>query len=376
VHKVPSPSRIRLIRLTVFVVSLMMLSGVSRASPELYLGGLAQPQLKWAQQDDSVTVTNPQNSGFALHRARIIAGGTLKGWNILWEARIEAEMVPSFQLLDAWLAASNDLPARGFWRITFGQQFAPFSRQTILPAHTLQMVDFAQLVQLAPGRQLGISGTLALPHAPWLQLSGGVFNGKGINIVENLDQNLMYVGRVAFRPIGERASLTESALGPDAVWVAADVSYATKKQGDFNEHDLLVGADAFASWRGISAYVEYLWGNITYSAGAPKQNYHEQGFNAQLGYLLPIPGRLYRRFEIATRYEAVAPNQTVPITGPGDPTQARAAYVAGINYYHREHMLKVQLDYTHNQQIDTVDATGKPATYHNDTLVCQLTWRF
>ncbi|HEX8953128.1 MAG TPA: porin [Polyangia bacterium] len=342
---------------------------------EVYLGGLAQPQLKWEQQDPTVTETNPRNSGFALHRARLIAAGSLRGYSILWEARIEAEMVPSFQLLDAWLSASGELTARGHWRIMAGQQFAPFSRQTILPAHTLQMNDYAQLVSLTPGRQLGLTATLALPVVPSIQVTAGLFNGKGTNIVENLDQNFMYVGRVAWRPIGERAPLMESALGPDAVWVAADVAYTKKKQGDFNEFDLLVGADAFFSWKGISAYVEYLWGNITYTAGAPKQNYHEQGFNAQAGYLLPIPGRLFRRFEVAFRFEAVAPNQTVPITGPGDPTQARASYIAGINYFHREHNLKLQLNYSHNQELDEIDVAGRKASYDNDSVVLQLTWR-
>jgi hypothetical protein len=342
---------------------------------EIYVGGLAQPQLRWEQEDPNVTETNPRNSGFALHRARLIAAGALHGWSILWEARVEAEMVPSFQLLDAWLSGSGELVRGGHWRIMAGQQFAPFSRQTILPAHTLQMNDFAQLVSLTPGRQLGLTATLALPFVPSVQITGGIFNGKGINIVENLDQNLMYVGRLAYRPIGERAPLMESALGPDAVWIAADVSYTKKKAGDFNEFDLLVGADAFFSWKGLSAYAEYLWGNITYSAGAPKQAYHEQGFNAQAGYLLPIPGRLYRRFEVAFRFEAVAPNQTVPITGPGDPTQARAAYVAGINYFHRGHNLKLQLNYTHNQELDDLDVAGRKASYDNDSVVVQLTWR-
>ncbi len=342
---------------------------------DLSLGGLAQPQLRWEQQDPNVTPTNPLNSGFALHRARLIAAGSLRGYSILWQARIEAEMVPSFQLLDAWLSASNDLPGRGYWRITAGQQFAPFSRQTILPANTLQMNDYAQLVALTPGRQLGLTATLAVPYVPSIQISAGVFNGKGVNVVENLDQNLMYVGRIAYRPIGERAPLLESALGPDAVWVAGDASYAKKSQGDFNEFDLLLGADAFFSWKGLSAYAEYFWGSITYSAGAPKQNYHEQGFNSQAGYLLPIPGRLYRRFEVAFRFEAVAPNQTVPITGPGDPTQARASYVAGINYFHRGHNLKLQLNYSHNQELDAVDVAGRKASYDNDSVVVQLTYR-
>ena len=347
----------------------------ARANPDISIGGVAQPEAQWQQQDPSVTIANPRNSGFALHHARLIAAGSIKGWNVLWDARVEMEMVPAFQLLDAFLAGTGELPRKGFLRVIFGQQFAPFSRQTMLPLHTLQMVDYAQLTQLAPGRQLGVSATLAMPGIPWVQLSGGVFNGKGINIVENLDQNFEYVGRLAFRPIGERAPLMESALGPNQLSVAGDISYTKQKLGDFNQNTLLAGADVFFCMFGFSAYAEYLWGNITYSTGAPKQPYHEQGFNVQAGYLLPIPGVLWRRFEVTARYEAVAPNQTVPITGPGDPTQARDAFVAGINYYHRAHNLKLMLNYTHNMQLDTVDPSGRPATYKNDSLVAQLTYR-
>jgi hypothetical protein len=343
--------------------------------PDVSLGGLAQPQLKWEQSDPSVTETNPRNSGFALHRARIIATGVLQGKIVLWEARVEADMVPGFQLLDAWLSGTGELPHDGYLKVIAGQQFAPFSRQTILSAGALQMVDFAQLVNLTPGRQLGLSATLAVPYASWLQISGGVFNGKGVNIVENLDSNLMYVGRIAFRPIGPRAPLIESALGPDAIWIAGNVEWDKQRLGDFNQHTLRVGADAFASFRGFSVYAEYLWGNVTYSAGAPKKDYHFQGFNAQAGYLIPIPGRLWRRFEVTARFEAVAPNQTVPITGPGDPTQARASYVVGLSYYHRGHNLKLQLNYSHNQELDDVDATGKSASYDNDNLILQLTYR-
>ncbi|HEY2743141.1 MAG TPA: hypothetical protein VGL86_00905, partial [Polyangia bacterium] len=49
------------------------------ADHDLYIGGLAQPQLRWEQQDPNATPTNPQNSGFALPRARIIAAGGIRG---------------------------------------------------------------------------------------------------------------------------------------------------------------------------------------------------------------------------------------------------------------------------------------------------------
>jgi hypothetical protein len=220
-----------------------------------------------------------------------------------------------------------------------------------------------------------VTTTLAIPYAPWLQLSAGVYNGKGVNVVENLDENFMYVGRLAFRPLGERAPLMETALGPDAIWVAGHFSYNQKHLGDFDEYTWLTGADAFGSWRGLSVYAEYLWGSVTYSAGSPKQNYHLQGFNGQVGYLLPIRGWFYQRFEVTARFEAVAPNQTVPITGPGDPTQARASYVAGLNYYHTGHNLKLNLNYSHNQELDEKDASGRKATYDNDSVILQLTYK-
>ncbi len=357
------------------LIAIFASSSTAYGEGTIYAGGIAQPEAFWIQTQDNSKIANPQNSGFALNHARGYAVGTYRGRLLLWEARIEAEFVPSFQLLDAYGAVSSDLPKRAFWKITLGQHFAPFSRQTILSVGDLQLTNFAQLVSLTPGRQLGISGMLAIPYAPWLQITAGVYNGKGINVVENIDKNFMYVGRIAFRPIGTRAPLIESALGPNAVWVAADISYNKQKLGSYNQYQLLVGADAFLSIKGFSFYGEYLWGHTTYSNGAPKDKYHEQGLNLQAGYLIPIPGFFYRRFEVAFRFEMVAPNQTVPITGPGDPTQARASYVPAINYYHRGHNLKMQLAYFHNQELDTKTSDGRDATYHNDSVVFSATYR-
>jgi hypothetical protein len=356
------------------LLAALLVPAAAHASPQVLVGGAAVPQGRWEQQDSNPSVANPQHSGFALNHARLWAVALLGGNRVKWDARVELEMVPGFQLLDAYLGATAELPYGGFLRVIAGQHFAPFSRQTILPLYTLQMVDYAQLVTLAPGRQLGISATLALPKAPWLQLSGGAYNGKGINQVANLDENLMYVGRLVFRPMAPRAPLMESAHGPDAIWLAVDVEWDKQRLGDYSQHQLRVGTDGFFSFRGFSVYAEYLWGNTTYTMGAPKKDFHFQGFNAQAGYLLPIPGWWYRRFEVAFRFEAIAPNQIAPITAPGDPTQARYSIVPGISYYHRGHKLKVQANYYINRQLDTTDANGNPATYHDDAFIAQLVY--
>jgi hypothetical protein len=349
--------------------------GAANAGNQLYAGAIAQPLVRWEQEDTQQNVTNPQHSGFALRHARAYAVGSLAGRLVTWDARIEVEMASGFQLLDAWASASANLPRGGGWRITVGQHFAPFSRQTILSVGDLQMVEPAQLTGLTPGRQLGISGLLIVPAVPSLQLSVGVFNGKGINVLDNVDDNFMYVGRIAFRPVGTRAPLIESALGPNAIWVAVDFSYNKQKPGDYSQYQYLVGADAFLSWAGASVYAEYLWGDTHYSKGSPKPAFNTQGLNVQAGYLLPIPGFLYRRLEITARYEAVAPNRTIAIAGPGDPTQGRAVWVAGLGYYHRGHNLKVQANYYHRQELDDKTTDGKDASYANDAVLVQLTYR-
>ncbi len=69
------------------------------------------------------------------------------------------------------------------------------------------------------------------------------------------------------------------------------------------------------------------------------------------------------------------PNRTIPITGAGDPNQGRASYTAGLSYYHRGHNLKLQLNYSYNQELDDKTPDGRSARYHNDKLILQLTYR-
>lgn len=355
----------------------LILAAVAPARAQLVgVGGLVQPQVKWQQQDDSgVKVLNPHESGFVLRRARAWLYGDI-AWNrVKLEARIEAELMPQFQLLDAFVAINGELDGAGRWRLALGQQFAPFSRQTMLSAAEFQLVEPALLTLYTPGRQIGVTGLITIPYAPWIEISAGVFNGEGVNVVENIDSNFMYVGRLAFRPIGPRARATESALGEDQLSIAGDFVYHVRDLGDYDETTILAGADAFFCKWGVSAYGEFLYGHVTYTPGSPKVDYDLLGINAQAGYLLPIPGVLYRRFEVAARYEEIQPNKSILIEGAGDPNQHRASFVGAVSYYHRGHSLKVQLAYSHNLEIARLDRNGERAEYANDTVVLQVTGR-
>jgi hypothetical protein len=358
----------------VAVLATLACAGAAHAQPFLGFGGYFQPSYTWQQQDDQTKPQVIHQGGFSIFHARPYIVGGWKTGAVTFEVRTEAELFPQFQLLDAYVGMHADLPGRGFVRLVFGQHFAPFSRQTMLSATDFQIALPAELISLAPGRQIGFSAQLNLPYAPWAEITAGVFNGEGVDVLENVDSNYMFVGRLAFKPLGTYARPIESALGPTTVSVAGDVSWNVRNQGDYDERTLLVGADAFASWRGISAYAEYLFGNVTYTK--PTQaNYHKQGLNIQAGYLLPIPGRLYRRFEIAGRFEEIQPNDNIFIEGAGDPNQVRASWVAAINYYHRGHWLKAQLAYYHNVELQQLDRNGNNAVYDNDKVLLIVTGR-
>lgn len=349
------------------------------AKAALGLGGIIQPSLVWFQQDDNAKPVVQNNSGFILRHTRLYFSGALDIGNVQFDLRVEGELMPQFQLLDAYIGVGGELPKDGHWRIALGQMFAPFSRQTMLSTADFQLPLPAALTTLTPGRQVGITGQLNVPGAQWIEISAGAYNGEGVNVVQNVDSNFMLVGRLAFRPIGPRARMIEGGMGPDAVSVAGNVSYNVKNLGDSDETTLLVGADAFFSRWGLSAYAEYLYGQVTYAGHngmMPTQaNYKEQALNIQAGYLLPIPGYLYRRIEVVGRFEEIAPNDVILIQGPGDPNQARSSIVAGLNYYQRGHSLKAQLAYYHNQQQTDKDRNGMNALYNDDMFIFQLTGR-
>jgi hypothetical protein len=339
-------------------------------------GGYAQPQLRFRQND---AVAQFDENGFSLRRSRFtIAGAKATVHDIRIDFELESELTPEFQLLDALVAASGTLANDGRWRVDFGQVKAPFSRQELISDAEVQFVGKADLVSLAPGRQLGLRGTINLPMVPMIELSGGWFNGEGRNQLDNIDEKFMYVGRLAIRPIGHDAWLTEGPLGPDQLSFAVSAMRNTQDVGSFLETETAFGGDAFVSMYGISAYVEYLWRKTDFPDGASQIDFEQQGLNAQLGYLLPLPGFLQRKLEVAGRYQEFDnrfPNEEFPIEGPGDPNQATRSVQLGVNYYHDTHDLKAQLLVSKNLEVEDRDRNNMDATFDNDTILLQVTYR-
>lgn len=338
--------------------------------PRWSLGGYLQPQLR-LRQDDPVAPAD--EDGFAVRRARITARAERTAARVTVSADLEAELTPTFQLLDAYVTVRSCLVGGGAWRLDAGQVKAPVSRQTLLSDSRLGFVDKAELATLAPDRQLGVLATLDVPHAPGVRVSAGMFDGEGRNNGGNVDQRFLYASRVAFAPLGAEVGLAESNLGGDYLVVAGSAARQTRDAGDGLATQTTLGADVAFGWRGVSGTFEYL--QVRHDASAASGvDYRANGVVAQLAYLVPVAA-LRDHLEVGVRWEEIDRNDTVPIVRPSDPNQSLRYFTGALNWYQHGHDLKLQVSASHIVEVEDLDVDGDPATYPNDTLLVQGTFR-
>jgi len=356
------------------VVALLLLPAVASAEdvaesttePTFTIGGYVQPQARIRQDDD---VAQFDENGFRFRRARLTLGAQRTMGPITYEVELESELTPEFQLLDAYVTATASLPFDGTWRIALGQIKAPVSRQTLLSDSRLSFVEKAELSNLAPDRQPGALGSIALPHLPMVAISAGVFNGEGRNQVQNVDQRFLYAGRIEARPIGRDVKLSESVHDGDYVAVGISAARNTTGTGTSRETALSLGADVAFAMEGASGSVEYLQVEHTFSMGSVLPEYRANGFAAQAAYLL------FGKLEVGARFEEIDRNDTIPIVAVGDANQSLRYFTGALTWYQAEHDLKVQLQASHIQEIEDLDQNLNDATYANDTILLQAQYR-
>jgi len=335
--------------------------------PSVDVGFYLQPQIKVRQNSD----VPDDEDGFAVRRFRLLvsSGRNVGCWRV--DARSEIEAYPTFSPQDAYLVLAGPIPG-GKLTFQLGQFKTPFSRQVLVSDSRLQFVDKAQVTSLAPERQVGVAATAKLPMS---EVSFGVFNGDGKNVADAQDENYMYVGRVTLRPFGQDATLMETAFQGLQLEVSGSLAYNKRDRGDSDQTAKYYGIDGFAAYEGASLAAEYLEVRNTFSTGAPDKPFKGNGFYVQGGYLLPIPGWAWRRFELSARLEEVDRNDTVAIPQVGHPDQSLRYYTLGASYYHARHDLKVQLQASHIREIEDLTSNGVDAKFANDTVILQVTYR-
>jgi hypothetical protein len=341
------------------------------------LGGYFQPQFRMRQNSD---VSNDED-GFRFARVRPQVTAQTTAGNLKLSAFMEVEVQPQFVLEDMYGTVLRDLPGHGHIAVDFGQVRVPISRQNLLSDAYDSFVDRAQISTIGPDRDLGMRFEVVPPHATWLKIRGGVFNGEGKNQVQNLNEQYLYAGRIEITPFGRNAPLADSAFSGDTLTIAGSIGHNNLTPGDFREKQLMFGYDVFFAYKGVSGSFEYYQVNHTFEATdvskLPGPDYHANGFVAQLCYLFPfgLPPYEKGRFELGFRVEEIDRNDEVKITMPGDPNQSVREYTAVLSYYLRQHNLKAQLAASHYTEIETLTESGADATYPNDQLLLQITYR-
>lgn len=339
-------------------------------------GFFVQPQYRMRENE-----TGAQNDtdGFRFARARVLGTATTHAGHLELSAYFEAEMQPAFQMVFAYATAARKIGPRGKVVLDLGQTRVPISRQNLLSDTMLSFVDKAQVATLAPDHDLGARLWFTEPNGRARAVISA-FNGEGRDQVQNIDEHYLFAGRLEVTPLG-KDPMRESSMDGDFVTIAASVGRnKLTPGGKYREVVSYVGGDVAGAWKGISGEFEYLFVHHEDEGSMDNlpdpSHYNANGWNAQLAYMLPLELPHDARVELAGRVEEIDRNDAVPIVSISDPTnQSVREYTAALSYYLRKHAIKAQLAASHFTEIEDRTATGATATYPNDQLLLQVTYR-
>lgn len=130
--------------------------------------------------------------GFDIRRARVDLKGTFSPY---WGYRLQFDLAGTPKLIDAYA----ELKLNDYFNFTIGQAKIPFSLENLASSTKLELIDRSQAVEALTargkdvggnqnGRDIGIllGGTvLKLKDRPVVDYRLGVYNGAGINTVDN-----------------------------------------------------------------------------------------------------------------------------------------------------------------------------------------------
>jgi len=130
--------------------------------------------------------------GFDIRRARVDIKGTFSPY---WGYRLQFDLAGTPKLIDAYA----ELKLNDYFNFTIGQAKIPFSLENLASSTKLELIDRSQAVEalVARGKDVGgnqngrdigilVGGTiLKLKDRPVIDYRLGVYNGAGINTVDN-----------------------------------------------------------------------------------------------------------------------------------------------------------------------------------------------
>lgn len=253
----------------------------------------------------------------------------------------------------------------GLAKVWIGQGKVQFGRQALTSSSDLQFVDrsiasteFLPTGERNDNRDVGVA-LIGENRAKTYAYSVGIYNGNGINKDEKDNSDYMGVVRLVAMPFGE-FPLTEVAVDrPRKPRVAVGVSAVSLTRGtaalEEKIRDTTAALEFAFAYAGLNMSAEFFTRSGTEPAVFPGDAVESDGWYFQGGYLFG------NHFEVALRYSEIL-RELVDT----DETEAGIA----LNYYIRDHDLKVQLDYR------ALDFEAPPSTPNIDNDIVRVQVQF
>jgi phosphate-selective porin len=254
-------------------------------------------------------------NGFNLTNIRLTLSGELdEGFGY----SMQTNFINSKPILDAMIYHKFSKALR----VDVGQFKAPFSSEYLTSDPQLDFVNRSQAtINYSPKRQIGFQfrGNIV---DELVSVTGGMFNGNGINTT-NDDDKFMYVGRVVITPaIGEIAKLS----------ISGNAAYNQVATDAFEGDRITAGGDLKLTVNDFMFYGEIIVENSKPDSGNTLNN---------LGYQVTAGYYLCKSIQVLGRLDVLEPDDMIG--------EKNTLAIIGCNYFPTE-VTKLQFNYIVNTE--------------------------
>ena len=267
--------------------------------------------------------------GFDIRRARLDVKGIISTY---WGYRVQFDLAGTPKLIDAYV----ELKLHDYFNFTVGQAKIPFSLENLASSNKLELIDRSQVVEALTGRGRDVGGNqngrdigiqvggtiLKLKDRPVVDYRVGVYNGSGINVVDN-NEKKDYAARLILHPLTgldiSGALYNGSRFVPEVR--TGTVVTTPSKSVDRNRY----GFDLSYDLKNLSVRSEYIHGTDDL---IDREGYYVQG-----GYYF-----FQKKFQLIVKYDFYDADLAI-----GD--NAAIWYVLGANYNFNT-ATRLQFNYT------------------------------
>jgi phosphate-selective porin OprO/OprP len=296
------------------------------AGKKITIAGYAQVRYQALEETGKI-------DGFDIRRARLDVKGNISPY---WGYRVQFDLAGTPKLIDAYA----ELKLNDYFNFTIGQAKIPFSLENLTSSNKLELIDRSQAVEalVARGKDVGgnqngrdigiqLGGTiLKLKDRPVVDYRLGIYNGSGINTVDN-NETKDYATRLIVHPVvglDISAALYKGSRFVPEVKTGTVVTTPSK-----NVARDRYGFDLSYDLNNFSVLGEYIHGTDDQT--------DREGYYGQVGYFF-----LQKKLQLLAKYDFYDADKSIT-------NNASTWYVLGANYNFNTNV-RLQANYTIKQE--------------------------